>query len=203
MDKSKQIKEPFYVFTSIGGVLFDSNYVSNVHGFFADAIEKPVLKPSSVSALFYLVEQLEKTYNTKLILTSHYTNNMLDCMQYLNFNMALQNITYDKPIFAVKQGQNSRGEKVLDYIKSNGYYPKHKKNLNWIAEKILHKAKTEGDFKNYVVIDGGLNKINKEIPSENLIITDFDKESLTQKQVDSFLFNLAHKKSQETERNLV
>lgn len=183
MDNTMTKKEPFYVFTAIDGVLFDAAFVQHVHGVFSNGIDEPVLKPTSIIALDSLLSQLEKTYDTKLILTSHRRTDLADCVHYLKFH----NFKYNKPIFATRLGDGSRGDKVLDFIKDDGYDPKRQKSLGWFAEKILKKAEIDGDFKNYVVIDKKSSALSTQIPQNNLILTDFNKKSLTGRQVALFM----------------
>ena len=174
-------KEPYYVFTSIDGVLIDNDYVAYRHGPFAQYMENPILKDTSINALLSLLSNLEEKYDTRLIITSGRRNDLPACVEYLR----QYGFNYDKPFYSTKYVPGKRGNKILNYMEESGKNPERKKSLSSLIDDLFSSSSKK--FKNYVVIESELSKVNKQIPSSHIIKTNPRHKSLTQEQVDSYL----------------
>jgi len=184
-------KKPFYVFTSIDGVLFDYNYAKNVHGPFLRGNIQPVLKKESVEALNLLLSELEKNYDTKLIITSKRRRSLAQCLSYMRFH----GFNYDKPIFATDIEKKTRGELILELMKKDGHKPRRNPTLKEFVLKQIKRAENDETFENYVVIDS-MNENLSRIPKNKIIKTDFKSESLNHNQVEDFLLSIKNEKLQ-------
>lgn len=174
-------KDLYYVFLDIDGVLWDYRQLYFKYGPFFRGQTDPELKPESIKAVNFLLETLENDFDTRLVITSGRRQNMPKCLDYLFKN----GLKYNKTIFSTPYTPGSRGDKIVRFMKFDGVettYP----TLGNAVQKLLYNFKNN-DYKNYVVIDDNKKKIAGEIPPARRIVTDINKESLTLKQVQSYL----------------
>lgn len=184
MEHHKINKQPFYVFTSIDGVLYDYESAARVHTCFFKNVDCPILNKSSIEALNYLLSTLEEFYDTKLIITSPRRKNMAECINYLKS----YGLKYDKPIFATPLKKGKRGQKILNEMKKDNLNPTRKLTLSSFVEKLLTSTKDRPSFDNYVVIDcKPTPRISRNIPKQHIIKTDYNNAALSKSQVESFL----------------
>ena len=144
-----------------------------------------MLKPESVEALNLLLKSLEKTHNTKLVITSQRRNDLTACASYLSH----YNVEYNKPIFATRFTSGLRGEKIIDYMKRDNQKPEVAITLGDKLFEIFGRHKENGNFSNYVVLEDNQKVIKKHIPATRTIKTDIRKSSLTTSQVVNYLIN--------------
>ncbi len=183
MEKTNKQKPAYYVFCGIDGVLWDLPYGQLIHGPYLSAIDNPVLKKESVEALNLLLKSLEQTHDTKLVITSQRRSDLASCATYLSSNR----LDYDKPLYATRFTEGLRGEKIIDFMQKENREPQVAITLGDKLMEILGKTKTNGNFSNYVVLEDNQRVIKKHIPAERTIKTDFNKSSLTTKQVVEYL----------------
>lgn len=183
MKKIDTQKPTYYVFCGIDGVLWDIPYGSMIHGPYLSAIDNPVLKPESVETLNLLLSSLEKTFDTKLVITSQRRSDLAGCATYLSHNR----LKYDKPLFATRFTEGLRGEKIIDFMQKEDREPQVAITLGDKLFEILGKHKANGDFSNYVVIEDNQKVIRRHIPVERTIKTNFNKSSLSVSQVVGYL----------------
>ena len=178
-------KQPFYIFLEINGVLYDEKSAYDAHGFFYP-VSEPKLKSSSINALNFLIEKIEKNYDSKLIIISRRRKNLPYCISYIKYF----GVKYNKPFFATEFTEGPRGKKILKSMNDDGLIPHKKPTVKTIISNLLTTAKDDNSFKNYVVINPKSSKISKYIPKEHLIVTDRLRNSLTQEQVNLFLSSI-------------
>ena len=175
-------KQPYYIFLDIDGTLWDAKFATSIHGYCYYNQTHPKLKQDSINALNVLLSSIENNFDSKLVITSRRRKNLQDCLNYLTEN----GLVYDKPIYATKVGNSSRGEKIVDYMVSEGMTPFTFPTLSNIVQKMLFNFKNN-DFKNYVVLEDEKNLIKNQIPPARTIMANHDSRSLTTKQVVSYL----------------
>lgn len=176
------VKDPFYVFTDVKGVLSDQEKILEQYGPYLERAEYPILEASSVQALNNLLASLEENYDTRLIITSKLRKNLPRCINYLKS----YGLEYDKPIFATEFKEGLRSEKIFDVMQKDGLSPARKKTLKQIISGILKRATEDKSFKNYVVIDRVSNTATRAIPKSHIIKTT-SSEPLNNLQVNKFL----------------
>ena len=182
-NNTQQKKQPYYVFMDIDGTLWDIESARSVHGPFLPEIALPTLKTESVAAINIMLENLEKRFDTKLVITSRHRSNMVECVNYLRFN----GVTYYKPIYCTAFRPGLRGEKIVDFMENQGEKPFTYPTLGNLFERILYTKRNNQDFKNYVVIDDNKKAISKHIPPERRIVTNKRDGALTFDQVINYL----------------
>ena len=186
MTDNQTKKDPFYIFTSISGVLYNYKSAECVHGPFLSQINYPILTKDNVDALNYLLTSLEQYYDTKLIITSKVRKDLPLCIDYLQRN----GLQYDKPIFATLFKEGKRSDKIIEFMKSQNVNPNTKTTLADFATKLLNKAQSDRSFKNYLVIDKKNYSLSNRFPKSNYIATNPQTEGLTIEKVLDFLNQL-------------
>ena len=183
MENLNDNKPVYYVFCGIDGVLWDLKFAEFSHGPFLKQIEMPIPKPKSIQALNLLLKSLEKSYDTKLIITSAHRENLDKCIKYFNF----YKLEYDKPIYATKFTSGSRGSKILDFMEEDNTTPQRILPLSQRIQNFLRKSAQNEGNKNYVVLEDNASIIKRQIPTNRTIKTNLKKESLTIKDVVLYL----------------
>ena len=94
-------------------------------------------------------------------------------------------LEYNKPMFFTKYVSGPRGEKVVEFLESQGAGPLtfHTAPL---YVRFLKNFKDNPDFKNYVVIEGGKKQLSKYVPASQIKKVS-PKTGLTKKDVDQVL----------------
>lgn len=184
MNNKTNNKKPFYIFTSVDGVLYDFDFASRIHTYFMKDIENPILNKSSIEALDFLLSSLEEYYDTKLFITSHRRADLPSCIDYLKS----YGFKYDKPIFATPLKNGTRGKKIIRSMQNDNLHPVQKTKLSTIVINFFNKIDNNQKFKNYVVIDCNPSpRVTKHIPKNHIIKTNFTNASLRMSQVQDFL----------------
>ena len=152
----------FYVFLDIDGVMYDWDYITeeiNAGRVKRGGIVKK-LKPESVNALNYLVSNLEKRYNTQIVISSTWRNNLERAAEILKANgFECKNEITGTPI---SLSPEKRGEEILEFLKEKQNYDfviiddemfdfkKHFSEDKIIKCEIYHSALSLGKVKNYL-----------------------------------------------------
>lgn len=160
------MKEKFYVFLDIDGVLNDLQYMQSL-----DKKQMGIVKvnPRSVDALNYLVEKLSVRYDVEIVVSSTWRSNMIETLVTLvnnGFKKENVSVTRTGDFFT----PHYRGREILKYLEN-------KKNND-----------------NYVVIDDETFDFKECIPIRKVIKTSFYTGGLDKKMIDSFFEKLEKKK---------
>jgi len=154
------MKENFYVFIDIYGTMWDIE--SALNSFILDSysyFRQPSMK--SIDALNFLIEELEKEYNVKLIITStlkKFSTNYYKIMKEfgLKYSGEIEITSVDMP----------KAEAIADYIKD-------KENFN-----------------NVVILEDLPRQILKYFKKESIIKTQIINGGLDKEKVENFLLKL-------------
>lgn len=176
------MREQYFIFLDIDGTLVDFEYGQRVRGPFFSFGENTVLNPESIEALNLLIQSLEQTYDTRLVLTSGRRENLRACVRNLYDN----GLKYDRPITCTPLEEGRRGQKIIDFMMTSSL-PKHPK-LQKIVDYLLRRYADHG-YKNYVVLDNDVSKIRYEIPPERRIVTNAKRRALQPYQVEKYLIS--------------
>ena len=154
-------KEKFYIFTGIDRTLIGRDFLDKNYGPIGFRIGYVRTNPTSMAALNFLLENLEKKFDTRLVITSGRREHPAYCEEYLKYN----GLKYDKPLFFTRFVAGPRGEKIVDFLEEQGTTPIefHKAPL---YVRFLKYFKDNPDFNNYVVIDEPKADISKYIPKQ-------------------------------------
>ena len=171
-DKLIFMKEKFYIFLDIDGVLWDWNYRMS------EIIEKEKnpsriiseFNPQSVNALSYLVSKISKNYDCSIVISSTWRNDMAHTEKVLKSS----GLIYKKPFLStpITNEPGKRGEKEILPMT---------KRLNG----------------NFLIIDDEYFDFKKFFPEEKIIKTNINFGSLKPEQVIDWCKN--NLKSQEME----
>ena len=170
------MREKFYVFLDIDGVMYDWDYLKSL-GRKSFGIIK-TFNPDSVQALNYLLETLNNSYDTELVISSTWRRDMLDTVKTLKDNGVKMNLrrVFSTPIF---NESKTRGEEILSYLSKRQ------------------------DNQNYVIIDDETCDIEPHFSKDRIIKTNIFTSSLKKSMVDKFLkVNNIPTLSNEDERSL-
>jgi hypothetical protein len=143
------MKESFYIFLDIDGVLAGHDYIKKLtdSGQRAKGGLIKELDPECIDALNFFIFYLSKKYEVDLVISSTWRSDLEDTIEILKFH----GLKYDKEITRTGVIDFIRGLEVLDYLKN-------KKNNN-----------------NYVVIDDDSFDIAPYIPHSKIIKTSLHK----------------------------
>ena len=115
---NQTMKQNFYVFLDIDGVLNDWKYLQYYFDKNPDEKGGTITRfnPTSIFALNYLIEKLEQDYNVTLVISSTWRSNMVETVKILKE----QNLKYDKQIenIGFNYKQNYRGKEILKYLET-------------------------------------------------------------------------------------
>lgn len=163
------MKQNFYIFLDIDGVLNDWKYLKYYLDNHPEEKGGVITRfnPMSMFALNYLIEKLEKDYNVCLVIISTWRSNMVETVKTLKN----QNLKYNKQIDALGFYFNSyqRGKEILKYLEN------------------------KNDKTNFVIIDDEDFDYKNNISKNKIIKTNFFDNSLNLKQVINFLKNMQNK----------
>lgn len=151
----------FYIFLDIDGVMYDWDYV--IAETDAGRMKKgefiKKFKPESIDALNFLIQELEKSYNVGLVISSTWRSNLPFTIQTLKNNGLKYGKTIGRtPIY----DPSKRGEQILDYL----------------ADK--------QDF-DFVIIDDEMFDFKKFFTQDNIIKCEMFHSALDGKMVKKFL----------------
>lgn len=164
------MKEKFYIFLDIDGVLWDWNYrmreINKKEKKHSKIISN--FNPESVNALNYLISKINKNYDCYIVISSTWRSNM----PFTENMLKSSGLKYDKPFLStpISNEPIKRGEKEI--------FPMTKK-LNG----------------NYLIIDDEYFDFEKIFPKEKIIKTNIQFGSLKPEQVIDWCNN--YLKSQE------
>lgn len=170
------MKENFYIFLDIDGVLYDWDYMkkNNIRNFGTIS----TFSPESVDALNYLMEKLNTCYNTELVISSTWRRDMLKTVKTLKDNGVKMNL---RKVFATPNFNESktRGEEILSYLSK------------------------KPDNQNYVIIDDETCDIEPHFNKDRIIKTNIFSGGLNKEMVENFIEkNNIQTKTSENERSL-
>lgn len=170
------MKENFYIFLDIDGVLYDWDYMkkNNIRNFGTIS----TFSPESVDALNYLMEKLNTCYNTELVISSTWRRDMLKTVKTLKDNGVTMNL---RKVFATPNFNESktRGEEILSYLSKRP------------------------DNQNYVIIDDETCDIEPHFNKDRIIKTNIFSGGLNKEMVENFIEkNNIQTKTSENERSL-
>lgn len=174
------MREQYFIFLDIDGTLVDFEYGQRVRGPFFSFGENTVLNPESIEALNLLIQSLEQTYDTRLVLTSGRRENLRACVR----NLFENGLKYDRPITCTPLEPGRRGQKIVDFMMTSSM-PRHPR-LQKVVDYLLRRYADHG-YKNYVVLENDASKIRYEIPPERRIMTNAKKRALQPCQVEKYL----------------
>lgn len=174
------MREQYFIFLDIDGTLVDFEYGQRVRGPFFSFGENTVLNPESIEALNLLIQSLEQTYDTRLVLTSGRRENLRACVR----NLFENGLKYDRPITCTPLEPGRRGQKIVDFMMTSSM-PRHPR-LQKVVDYLLRRYADHG-YKNYVVLENDASKIRYEIPPERRIMTNAKKRALQPYQVEKYL----------------
>lgn len=162
----------FYIFLDIDGVMYDWDYI--VAQTDAGNIKRGSLnnfKPESIDALNFLIEQLEKTYNVQLVISSTWRADMPHCVNTLKQN----GLIYDKIVERTPFSDPMlRGNQILEYLSDKQNY-------------------------DFVIIDDEMFNFKQFFKKENIIKTEMYHDALSFNHIKNFLKNF--KKLKKGEQN--
>ena len=156
-------KPIFYVFSGIDKTLSNNTFKKTYYGDRAPIHDDYDLDPDCVHALNFLLSNLEEKYDTRLVITSNRRANQHNCINYLKNN----GLNYDKPIAFTKMIHGTRGEKVVEFLESNGATPLTYHTAP-LYVRLLKRFKDNPDFNNYVVLDGSGKSYSRYIPKSQI-----------------------------------
>lgn len=174
------MREQYFIFLDIDGTLVDFEYGQRVRGPFFSFGENTVLNPESIEALNLLIQSLEQTYDSRLVLTSGRRENLRACVR----NLFENGLKYDRPITCTPLEPGRRGQKIVDFMMTSSM-PRHPR-LQKVVDYLLRRYADHG-YKNYVVLENDASKIRYEIPPERRIMTNAKKRALQPYQVERYL----------------
>ena len=165
----------FFIFLDIDGVMYDWDYI--IAEVDSGRMKKGEFirsfKPESVESLNLLIEELEKYYNVRLIISSTWRANLSFTIETLKNNGLKYNKEIERtPIYDPAK----RGEQILDYL----------------ADK--------KDF-DFVIIDDEMFDFKKFFKKENIIKCEMFHSALSIKMVEDFLTKTIAIKEKTFERN--
>ena len=151
----------FYIFLDIDGVMYDCDYI--IAEIESGRMERGgfirKFKPESVQALNLLIEELEKYYDVRLIISSTWRANMPFTAKILKNNGLEYNKEMERtPIY----NPSKRGEQILDYLQD-------KENFD------------------FVIIDDEMFDFKKFFKQEKIIKCEMFHSALSIKMVRDFL----------------
>ena len=154
------MREKFYVFLDIDGVMYDWEFLKS-QGIKSFGRIK-TFNPDSVQALNYLLETLNQNHDTELVISSTWRRDMLDTVKTLKDNGVKMNLrrVFSTPIF---NESKTRGKEILSYLSNRQ------------------------DNQNYVIIDDEVSDIAPHFDSSKIIQTNIFTSSLKKSMVDKFL----------------
>lgn len=162
------MKETFYIFLDIDGVLYDWKYIKSLAPEYHGGIIKK-FDPESIEALNYLIEKLEKDYCVELVISSSWRINMKVTLETLVSNGAdIKNINVSK--IGDLYNPHYRGREILKYLEN-------KRNKE-----------------NYVIIDDEMFDFKECFSLDRIVKTDLFADDLKKDMIDIFLQNNIKKK---------
>lgn len=156
------MKQNFYVFLDIDGVLWDWNYIksNNIQNF--GTIKS--FNPESVYALNFLMNKLKENFNPILVVSSTWRNDMFATIKVLKENGVELNLkTLSKT--PISSNPELRGLEILKYLD------------------------VQENKENFVIIDDEMFDYKSHFNENRIIKTDIFKAGLNIKQVKTFLSN--------------
>ena len=151
----------FYIFLDIDGVLYDWDFIINEveSGRMQRGCFIKTFKPESMYALNYLIQELSKNFDVKLVISSTWRCNLPFTIDTLKNN----GLVYNKTIEATPISDPAkRGEQIITYLNN-------KKNYD------------------FVIIDDEYFDFKKHFDSNKIIKTEMFHSALTISQVKTFL----------------
>lgn len=159
------MKENFYIFLDIDGVMFDWDFIKSLGRKNLGIIT--VFNPKSVDALNYLIEKLSERYSPKLVISSSWRTFWDETIEVLNKNGVNLGNT---PVFRTKitSTPHKRGEEIIDFLNTNGYTD------------------------NFVIIDDEAFDYAQHFSQHKIIKTGLFTQSLRKAMVDKFLKTIGY-----------
>jgi len=157
-------KKDFYIFLDIDGTLYDWDY--EIPLMEAGIIPKGTIthfKPESMKALNYLIRELNKDYNTNLVISATMRSRMKNTIQLLLDNgLEYDGEYYKTPIF---DNPINRGKEINKFLEDKQNY-------------------------DYVVIDDESFDFASELDTNKIIKTEMYHNALSMDMVKNFIENM-------------
>ena len=154
------MKENFYVFLDIDGVLWDWDYLISNNIKTTGTIK--TFNPESVKSLNFLLTKLKDNFNPILVISSTWRNDMFETIKVLKENeveLNLKNLSKTP----ISKTPELRGLEILKYLDS------------------------QENKENFVIIDDEMFDFKNHFKENRIIKTDIFKAGLNIKQVKTFL----------------
>lgn len=162
------MKEKFYVFLDIDGVLYDWKYIKSLspehHGGIIQDFD-----PESIAALNYLIDVTKKNYEVELVISSSWRSNMDFTLKTL-----------------IRHGLQIKDINVSRI--GNFYYPCYR------GKEIVKYLEDKDNKENYIIIDDETFDYKEFFEKNRIIKTDIFVSDLKKNMIDEFLKNINKKR---------
>lgn len=155
------MKDKFYIFLDIDGVLYDWNFIIKNGDKKSGTIKN--FNPKSIEALNFLIEKLQYTYNVEIVITSTWRINMQKTIEILLNNGLNKTIKINST--EISNYPQNRELEILNYLQNNS-------------------------CKNFVIIDDEMFDFDKYFNKNHIIKTNIFNLSLNKEMVLKYLKNL-------------
>lgn len=155
------MKDKFYIFLDIDGVLYDWNFILKKSDKKACTIKN--FDPKSIDALNFLIEKLSKSFNVEIVITSTWRINMQKTIEILLKNGLNKTIKINST--EISNYPQNRGLEILNYLQNNS-------------------------CKNFVIIDDEMFDFDKYFKKSHIIKTNIFNSSLNKEMIINFLDGL-------------
>lgn len=179
-NNAKPSKPKFYIFLGIEKTIVTKDWIdkyANGRQVYGDILPDP----ACMHTLNCLIDGLEEKFDVRLVITSKRREYPHQCEQYLKRG----GLQYNKPMFFTRFVEGARGEKIVDFLDSQGASPLTYHTAPFYV-RFLKNLKDNPDFKNYVVIQNGHPFMSKYIPKSQIKKVGY-RQGLTQDIADKIL----------------
>lgn len=152
------MKDKFFIFLDIDGVLYDWNFIIKNGEKKSGIIKK--FNPKSIDALNFLIEKLSNTFYVEIVITSTWRINMQKTIETLLNNGLNKKIKINNT--EISNNPQNRGIEILNFLKNN-------------------------ICKDFVIIDDEMFDYDKYFKNSQIIKTNIFNLSLNKEMVVKFL----------------
>lgn len=162
------MKEKFYIFLDIDGVLYDWKYIKSLspdhHGGIIQDFD-----PESIAALNYLIDVLKNNYEVELVISSSWRSNMRFTLEIL-----------------ISQGLKAENINISRI--GNFYVPSYR------GREIIKYLEDKENKGNYVIIDDENFDFKDHFEQNRIVKTNIFISDLKKCMIDEFLKNINKKR---------